>query len=69
MDQDTYAWVFEIGKSTLGLIIIFVYGDWFLISNYSDYLVALLQAYFLISSFIVLYFSFYEKKKINFSIN
>ena len=62
MDQDSYAWIFEIGKSFFGFVLIIFYGDWFFISTYSDYAITLLQIYFVSSSTIVLYFSFYEKK-------
>ena len=64
MDQDSYAWIFEIGKSLFGFVLIIFYGDWFFISTYSDYAIILLQIYFISSSIIVLYFSFYEKKLI-----
>ena len=62
MDQDSYAWIFEIGKSLFGFVLIIFYGDWFFISTYSDFAIILLQIYFVSSSIIVLYFSFYEKK-------
>ena len=64
MDQDSYAWILEIGKSLFGFVLIIFYGDWFFISTYSDYAIILLQIYFISSSIIVLYFSFYEKKLI-----
>ena len=64
MDQDSYAWIFEIGKSLFGFVLIIFYGDWFFISTYSDYAITLLQIYFVSSSTIVLYFSYYEKKLI-----
>ena len=62
MDQDSYAWILEIGKSLFGFVLIIFYGDWFFISTYSDYAIILLQIYFISSSIIVLYFSYYEKK-------
>ena len=62
MDQDSFAWLFEIGKATLGMYFIITYGDWFYITDYFDYATIYLMAYFVISSLVVIYFSVYEKK-------
>jgi len=62
MDQDSFAWLFEIIKALLGMYFIITYGDWFYITDYFDYATICITIYFIISSFIVIYFSVYEKK-------
>ena len=62
MDQDSFAWLFEIGKALLGLYFIVTYGDWFYITDYFDYATIYLMIYFIGSSLVVIYFSVYEKK-------
>ena len=62
MDQDSFAWLFEIIKALLGMYFIITYGDWFYITDYFDYATICIMIYFIISSFIVIYFSVYEKK-------
>ena len=62
MDQDSFAWLFEIGKALLGLYFIVTYGDWFYITDYYDYATIYLMIYFIVSSLVVIYFSVYEKK-------
>jgi len=62
MDQDSFAWLFEIGKAVLGMYFIITYGDWFYITDYFDYATTYLMVYFIISSLVVIYFSVYEKK-------
>ena len=62
MDQDSFAWLFEIGKALLGMYFIITYGDWFYITDYFDYATIYLILYFIISSLVVIYFSVYEKK-------
>ena len=62
MDKEPHAWLFEIIKSSIGFLLILVYGDWFFLSTYSNNAIIFIQIYFLISTLIVLYFSFLEKK-------
>ena len=62
MDQDSFAWLFEIGKAVLGMYFIITYGDWFYITDYFDYATIYLMIYFMGSSLVVIYFSVYEKK-------
>ena len=62
MDQDSFAWLFEIGKAVLGMYFIITYGDWFYITDYFDYATIYLIIYFMGSSLVVIYFSVYEKK-------
>jgi len=62
MDKEPHAWLFEIIKSSIGFLLIVVYGDWFFLSTYSNNAIIFIQIYFLISTLIVLYFSFLEKK-------
>ena len=62
MDQDSFAWLFEIVKTLLGMYFIITYGDWFYITEYFDYATIFIMIYFVISTLVVIYFSVYEKK-------
>ena len=62
MDQDSTAWIVEILKSLLGLLYIYIYGDWFYAAGYFNNINSLLIIYFILSSLVVIYFSFNERK-------
>jgi len=62
MDLKSYAWIIETIKSFLGILFIIKYGDWFLISTYSNYALGMLQFYFIISVLVVMHFSFFDRR-------
>ncbi len=63
MDQNRNALYMEIIKSLLGLYALYYYGDWFYSSRYWPWYHYIVAGYFVISIFVVGYFSFYEMKK------
>ena len=62
MDGNPNAWIWELAKTTLGMVIIFYLGDWFGINQYTDYFNFVFIPYFLISFSATLYFTFGESK-------
>ncbi|MFT4737602.1 MAG: alkylglycerol monooxygenase [Paraglaciecola sp.] len=62
MDTNRYAWLVETTKSAIGLTVIVVTGDWFLLRDLSEGFLFALSAYFLMSALIVNYFHFTELK-------
>jgi len=62
MDLDSTAWIVEILKSSLGLLYIYIYGDWFYAAGYFSNINSLLIIYFILSSLVVIYFSLNERK-------
>jgi len=62
MDKSQYAWIVEVIKSLVGITIIALTGDWFLLDTilpFGQYFVA---GYFVVSSLVVIYFNLYELK-------
>jgi sterol desaturase/sphingolipid hydroxylase (fatty acid hydroxylase superfamily) len=63
MDNSPYAWIWEILKSSTGLCIIFLSGDWFGINKIYPYLSLLVAVYLLFSTLICFYFQITEAKQ------
>jgi alkylglycerol monooxygenase len=63
MDNSPYAWIWEIVKSSTGLCIIFLSGDWFGINQLFPYLSLLIAVYLFISTLICFYFQLTEVKQ------
>ena len=57
MDKNTYAWMVEMGKSLIGLSIIYFTGDWFLLSTIMPGAQFIVAGYYLFSAVIVYYFA------------
>ena len=56
MDNNSYAWVWELLKTMTGFGIIFYSGDWFLTNNYHPMIKNAIATYFLISLIVTFYF-------------
>jgi alkylglycerol monooxygenase len=63
MDNSPYAWIWEILKSSTGLCIIFLSGDWFGINKLFPYLSLLIAVYLFLSTLICFYFQITEAKQ------
>lgn len=57
MDNNNYAWAWELLKVVTGLGIIFYSGDWFLTNNFSPMIKYVIAAYLIFSLFTTFYFS------------
>ena len=62
MDGNRNAFYMELIKSLAGLYLIYVYGDWFLSSQYWPWYHYIVAAYFVLSVFVTAYFAFHELK-------
>jgi sterol desaturase/sphingolipid hydroxylase (fatty acid hydroxylase superfamily) len=60
MDHHQYAWVWEIIKSSMGLCVIFLTGDWFGASKYYSQMGLVIAVYLFLSTLIALYFQITE---------
>ncbi len=63
MDNSTYAWIWEIMKSSTGWCIIFLSGDWFGSNKLYPYLSLIIAVYLLLSTLICFYFQITEAKQ------
>ena len=60
MDKERYAWVFELGKSLVGLSLFYVAGSWFTMSSILPFGNILMVVYLIISPLVVAWFCFKE---------
>lgn len=60
MDKEKYAVWIELFRSTLGLVIIYKTKDWFGMSEYFNFGIYLISAYFLITAFGAVYFTYFD---------
>jgi sterol desaturase/sphingolipid hydroxylase (fatty acid hydroxylase superfamily) len=60
MDKSKYAWIWEIIKSSTGLCIIFLTGDWFGVNQYFPYLSLIIAVYLFVSTLFCFYFQITE---------
>ncbi len=56
MDNSSYAWVWEVIKSSLGLVLIYLTGDWFGVNKFFPHMSQLIAIYLILSAFICFYF-------------
>lgn len=63
MDGSTYAYIWELLKTTTGIGILFFNGDWFGISTIHPALKYFILFYFIISLAVVLFFSFSKRRE------
>jgi hypothetical protein len=63
MDGNRYAFYMELIKSSIGLYIVYYYGDWFFSSQHWPWYHYVVAGYFIISVFATAWFAFYEMKK------
>ena len=57
MDNNSYAWAWELLKAITGIAIIFYSGDWFLTNNFNPVIKYWVAAYLLFSLMVTFYFS------------
>ncbi len=62
MDRSNFAWIVELSRSVIGIVTIFLTGDWFVLGNYLEIGPYLVFGYLLLSPVVVLYFHFSEIK-------
>jgi hypothetical protein len=60
MDKSKSAWIWEIIKSSTGLCIVFLTGDWFGVNQYFPYLSLIIAVYLFVSTLICFYFQITE---------
>jgi len=60
MDHHPYAWIWEIVKSSMGLSVIFLTGDWFGASKTYPSMSWMMAVYLVVSTLITLYFQITE---------
>jgi sterol desaturase/sphingolipid hydroxylase (fatty acid hydroxylase superfamily) len=63
MDNSSYAWLWEILKSSYGFCIIFLTGDWFGVNKIIPQMSLIIAVYLLLSTMICLYFQITEAKQ------
>ncbi len=56
MDKNSIAWIYEIIRSVIGILCIFIFGEWFYLSTYFSVISNSLIIYFIFSSLISIYF-------------
>ena len=56
MDKNSIAWIYEIIRSVIGILCIFIFGEWFYSSTYFSVISNSLIIYFIFSSLISIYF-------------
>ena len=56
MDKNSMAWIYELLRSIIGIISIFIFGEWFYSSTYFSVISNSLIIYFIFSSLISIYF-------------
>jgi len=63
MDRSRYAIVWELGRCIFGVSIIYRQGDWFGLSQFTDWMNYLLIAYFVISAIVTAFFTYQHYKE------
>ncbi len=63
MDRDRYAWLFELIRCVIAIVIINYYGGWFTLNNFLPFGTTLVMVYFIISVIISIAFEFFEFRK------
>ena len=56
MDKNSIAWIYELFRSVIGILCIFIFGEWFYSSTYFSVISNSLIIYFIFSSLISIYF-------------
>ncbi|WP_336516951.1 sterol desaturase family protein [Pollutibacter soli] len=56
MDRSPYAFFWEIGKNGFGYYLLLRTGDWFGAGNFGNYIVPVIQGYFILSTLVTIYF-------------
>ena len=56
MDKNSIAWIYELIRSVIGILCIFIFGEWFYLSTYFSVISNSLIIYFIFSSLISIYF-------------
>ena len=56
MDKNSIAWIYEIIRSVIGILCIFIFGEWFYSFTYFSVISNSLIIYFIFSSLISIYF-------------
>ncbi len=56
MDKNSMAWIYELLRSIIGIVSIFIFGEWFYASTYFPVISNSLIIYFIFSSLISIYF-------------
>lgn len=56
MDKNSIAWIYELIRSVIGILCIFIFGEWFYSSAYFSVISNSLIIYFIFSSLISIYF-------------
>lgn len=56
MDKNSIAWIYELIRSVIGILCIFIFGEWFYSSTYFSVISNSLIIYFIFSSLISIYF-------------
>ena len=56
MDKNSLAWIYELFRSVIGILCIFIFGEWFYSSTYFSVISNSLIIYFIFSSLISIYF-------------
>ena len=56
MDKNSLAWIYELFRSVIGILCIFIFGEWFYSSTYFSLISNSLIIYFIFSSLISIYF-------------
>ncbi|QEC66092.1 sterol desaturase family protein [Panacibacter ginsenosidivorans] len=63
MDRNPYAFVWELLKNVMGIVIILYLGDWFGASSYFSWIKSMLIIWFILSTIICGWFAFVELRK------
>lgn len=63
MDQNPYAWIWELLKNVYGIGMLYYTGDWFGATHFIAAINYLLVGYFILSSVACLYFLYHQQKK------
>jgi hypothetical protein len=63
MDRDKYAWMFELIRCVIAIVIINYYGGWFTLNNFLPLGTTILVVYFIFSTLVSIAFEYLEFKK------
>ncbi len=63
MDRDKYAWIFELIKCGIAIVIINYYSGWFTLNNFLPLGTTILVVYFIFSTLVSIAFEYLEFKK------
>ena len=63
MDKDKYAWLFEIVRCIIAIIIINYYGAWFTLDNFLPFGTTMVMLYFILSAAVSIAFEILEFKR------